>query len=427
MSKHVSPAEFRRKNAGERLDASLELKSIMEALEKRDGEIKTFAEKASAEIKDHGKVLDETKSALEKLSGAGVELQDRLLAVEQKLARRGSGDALAFAGKSAGQEFVESDEFKTFQKSGRGSARFNLKSSATITSLTTGDGGVGDGIAPHRLPGIVAPAERPMTIRDLLAQGQTTSNMIEYVAETGFSNNAAAVAENPETAKPKSDITFDIRQSGVKTLAHIFKVSKQALDDVPMLASYIDTRGRYGLRYVEENQLLNGTGLTVNLHGLLPQATLFDETNLLALATNPTEADMIRLAMLQVRVAEYSATGIVMNPSDWAKIELSKSSQDDRYLWANPRALAAPGLWGLPVVDSNAMPQGEFMVGAFAIAATVWDRQQATVEVANQNNDDFEKNLLTVRIESRLALTVHRPEAFVHGYFETGGSPLLNA
>jgi len=429
MTKHVSPGEFRRKNAAavaDRVDAHLEFKSIMDALEARDKEIKTFADKATAEIKDHGKVLDETKSALEKLSGAGSELQTRLLAVEQKLARRGSGDALAFAGKSAGSEFVESDVFKELQAKGKGSARLQLKAN-TLTSLTTdASGSVGAGVPQHLVPGIITPAERRMTIRDLLAQGTTTSNMVEFVSEKGFNNNAASVAENPVAAKPDSDIQFELKNAPVRTLAHIFKVSKQALDDVPMLASYIDTRGRYGLKYVEETQLLSGNGQTTNVHGLLPNATTFNESGLIEHATNPTRADVIRLAMLQVRQSEYAATGIVLNPLDWAAIELAKSSDDDRYIWANPRALAAPGLWGLPVVDTMAMPAGQFMVGAFNIAAQVWDRQQATVEVANQNNDDFEKNLLTIRIEERLALTIYRAASFVHGHFELGASPLLN-
>jgi HK97 family phage major capsid protein len=430
MTKDIDPAEFRRKSVAvaDRVDAHLELKSVMDALAKRDAEITTFAEKATEEIKTHGKVLDETKSALEKLSGSGAELQERLVVVEQKLARRGTNDAIAFAGKSVGQEFTESDEFKELQAKGRGTARYHLKSNATLTSATSGAGGVGDAIQPHRVPGIVAPPDRPMTVRDLFAQGQTTSNAVEYVKESGFSNNAAAVAENPDSAKPKSDLTFDIAQTTVKTLAHIFKASKQALDDVPMLASYIDTRGRYGLKYLEEQQLLSGNGMTNNLLGVIPQATTFSETTLLQYAKAPiSRADILRLAMLQVRTAEYRATGIVMNPLDWAAIELDKSTEDERYIWASPRGLAAPGMWSLPVVDTMAIPAGQFMVGAFNIAAQVWDRQQATVEVANQNNDDFEKNILAIRIEERLALTVYRPQSFVHGYFAVGGSPLLNA
>lgn len=419
----------RRVKAADRVHDHIELKEITEALGKRDAEIKAFAEKAAAEIKDHGKILDETKAALSKLSEGGQELQNRLIAVEQKLARRPLGDPAAFNGKSLGQMLTESEDFKVMREKGRGTATLQVKDVNTITSSTAdADGAVGDAIVPHRLPGVISQPDRALTIRDLLSQSGTTSNAIEYVEERGFQNNAAPVAENPDTAKPQSDISFELKSTTVRTLAHVFKVSRQALDDIPMLMGYIDNRGRYGLKMVEENQLLFGNGQGNNLHGLWPQATAYSETTLAK--AGDTRIDTLRRAMLQVRVAEYRPTGIVMHPEDWAEIELQKTDgtgADGRYIWSNPRALAAPGMWGLPVVDTTAMPKGQFMVGAFAIAATVFDRQQATVEVANQNEDDFVKNLVTIRIEERLALAVFRPESFVKGYFDLFDSPPLNA
>jgi HK97 family phage major capsid protein len=419
----------RRVKAADRVHDHLEIKDITAALAKRDEEIKSFAEKASAEIKDHGKILDETKSALTKLSEGGQELQDRLMQVEQKLAKRPLGDPAAFDGKSLGKQLTESDDFKAMQAKGRGTVTLQVKDINTITSSTANaDGAVGDAIVPHRLPGIVSAPDRVLTIRDLISQSATTSNAIEYVEERGFQNSAAAVAENPVSAKPKSDISFELKTTTVKTLAHIFKVSKQALDDVPALQGYIDNRGRYGLKSVEENQLLFGDGTGNNLLGLWPQATLFDQTSL-SRPTTDTPIDTLRRSMLQARLAEYRATGLVLHPEDWAEIELQKTEgagADGRYIWSNPRALAAPGLWGLPVVDTMAMPKGQFMAGAFAIAATVFDRQQATVEIANQNEDDFVKNLLTIRIEERLALAVFRPESFVKGFFDLD-SPSQNA
>lgn len=413
----------RRVKAADRVGDHHELKDIMTALAKRDDEIKSFATKASEEIKATGEMAAETKAALEKLSTSGSDLQDRLMVVEQKLARRGTGEASAYAGKSLGKMFVETDEFKAMAAKGRGSATLQVKDVNTITSSTAdADGAVGAAIQPMRVPGIVQQPDRMLTIRDLLAQSGTSSNAIEYVEERAFQNMAAAVAENPGSAKPKSDISFELKNTTVKTLATIFKVSKQALDDIPALQGYIDNRGRYGLKAVEETQLLSGEGDGNNLLGLWPQATDFDPTDV---AATDTKIDVLRRAMLQVRLSEYRATGIVMNPEDWAEIEMLKDSSDGKYLWANPRALAQPGMWGLPVVDTLALEKGKFMVGAFAIAATVYDRQQATVEVANQNEDDFVKNLLTIRVEERLALAVFRPASFVKGDFATGESPYV--
>ena len=74
-------------------------------------------------------------------------------------------------------------------------------------------------------------------------------------------------------------------------------------------------------------------------------------------------------------------------------------------------------MWRLPVVDTNAMPAGKFMLGAFDMAAQVFDREDATVEVSTEDADNFTKNMVTIRAEERLALAVFRPQSFVYGSF----------
>jgi HK97 family phage major capsid protein len=105
----------------------------------------------------------------------------------------------------------------------------------------------------------------------------------------------------------------------------------------------------------------------------------------------------------------------VLHHVDWARIELTKDSTG-QYIWANPRNLAGPGLWGLPVVatEISAM-QGKLLVGAFATAATLYDREEVNVEIATENDTDFIKNLITIRCEERVVLAVFRPTAFVYG------------
>jgi HK97 family phage major capsid protein len=70
-------------------------------------------------------------------------------------------------------------------------------------------------------------------------------------------------------------------------------------------------------------------------------------------------------------------------------------------------------MWGLPVVATQAMSVDSALVGAFKLGAQIFDREDANVVIATQNSDDFEKNLLTIRIEERLALAVYRPAAFI--------------
>lgn len=407
---------MQRKEAGDRADDQIELKTITEALAKRDQEIKVFAEKATSEIANHGKIMEDTKSAIDLLSKSGNELLSRLVEVEQKLARRG-GDSEFIEEKSYGEQLTDSEDFKGLVTRGRGTARLNVKAVTNITSLTTGTGGAGVGIRPDRQAGIITPPQREFTIRDLLLPGRTASNAVEYVRESGFQNMAATVAEG--AMKPQSDISFDLVTTTVKTIAHWFRASKQVLADIPLLQSYINGRAIYGLKYVEEAQILAGDGTGTNLLGLIPQSTAYEVART---KTGDTGIDVLSHAITQVRVAEYRASGIVLNPNDWERLSLKKDTTG-QYIWVNVTEGGIARMWRLPVVDTNAMPAGRFMVGAFSTAAQVLDREDAAVEVSTEDQDNFVKNMVTIRAEERLALCVYRPQSFVYGTFPADPAP----
>ncbi|WP_308582520.1 phage major capsid protein [uncultured Pseudomonas sp.] len=405
-------AENRQMQRKEHSDDKVQLKAVNDLLDQRDQEIKAFAEKANNEIKQHGTILAETKTVLDGLVKDGLGLQDRLQDIEQKMARRFAANDPSEQ-KSVGEQLSESDDYQALTTKGRGIARLNLKAVTNITSATTGTGGVGVGIQPTRVAGIITDPERQFTIRDLIMPGRTSANAVEFVQETGFQNMAAPQA-GEGALKAQSDLSFGMVTTTVKTIAHWFRASKQVLSDIPLLQSYINGRAIYGLKYKEEEQILAGDGTGQNLLGLIPQATAFNEALRKA---GDTKIDTLRRAILQVRVAEYRASAIALNPVDWADIELTKDSTGS-YIWVNVQEGGVQRLWKLPVVDSNAVPEGEFLVGAMNIAAQVFDREDAAVEVSTEDGDNFRTNMVTIRAEERLALAVYRPESFVHGEFE---------
>jgi HK97 family phage major capsid protein len=124
-----------------------------------------------------------------------------------------------------------------------------------------------------------------------------------------------------------------------------------------------------------------------------------------------------------VEMAFYRPTGYILNPRDWETIQLTKTTgtaSSGQYIFANPHTVQTPSIWGLPVVATQAMTQGQFLVGAFDIGATIWDRWDATIEVSTDYSDYFVKNLVAILCEERLALTVYNALAFVYGGFPFG-------
>ena len=369
-----------------------------------------FTEKVKAGVE----VSTETKAKLDEALSTLGELTTRTAELEKLQARE--KEAVDNGFKTLGELFVESEAFKKsgMSASSRGAIRFAVNRADITTANTT----VGAGRSPStsmvsadRVNGIISQPNREMTIRDLLMPGTTGSGHVEYVKETGFTNNAAPVAEG--ALKPKSDITFDMASSPVRTIAHIFKASRQMMDDAQGLKSYIDGRATYGLKYKEELQLLSGDGTGQNINGIVPQATAFSAAFVPA---NLQIIDRLRLAVLQVVLAEYPASAFVLHPTDWAKIELTKDLEG-RYIVGNAVNNIGPRIWNLPVVTTQAMTVNTWLTGAFNLGAQIFDRLELEILLSTENVDDFEKNMMTIRAEERLALAVYRPESFVTGNF----------
>lgn len=383
-----------------------EVKQLLKDLAQRDETIKSFAAKAAEEIKSLGQISTETKGALEKIAAEGIEVQKRLLDLEQKMARRAGADQPRV--KTWGEIVAESDGYKSLAD-GRASRSGRI----AVKAVTSAANSAGVLVPAERLPGIVVAPERELVVRDLLLPGRTTSNSIEYVRENVFTNNAGAVVEG--TKKPESNITFELANAGVKTIAHWIPASKQILDDAPQLQTYIDMRMLYGLKLAEDQQILLGDGTGPNMLGIIPQATAYQ------VARNKdgdTMIDVVRHALLQVRLSLYRPSAIVMHPEEWEAIELTKD-KNGTYIWSNPTLYNGKNLWGYPVVESMAMASGDFLVGAFNAGAQLFDREDATVEISTEDRDNFVTNMLTIRAEERAALAVYRQASFVHGTFPT--------
>ena len=404
------------------------LGEVKQELERVGSSVKQTAEEALKQAKESGTLTAETKQKADellmaqgRLSAAQDKLTERLESletkstdIEQRMASRrgGGGDSGV---KSLGQMVGASDDLKNFVavSGAKGSVRVVVKNA--ITSAT---GSAGALIVPERDTEIVGMPKRQMTIRQLLSVGPTTSNSIEYARMVTRTNNAAATAETAQ--KPESNYVWEQDDAPVRTIAHWVPVSRQAMDDIPQLESEIDGELRYGLDLVEEAEILKGDGTGQHLHGLVPQATAYANPGVTVI--NPTKIDILRLAILQASLAEYPADGIVLHPTDWADIELTKDGEN-RYIFANVIQLAGPQLWGRPVIGTQAMDLDEFLVGAFRTAAKIWDRMDIEVLISSEDRDNFIKNMLTVRAEKRLALAVKRPGALVTGDFTTALTP----
>ena len=394
-------------------DSSSELKALADVqgtLLEKHRELKSFMEKANGELEVAKSVSVETKSALEKLADKNAELVEKCLEIERRVSEGFAGNSQK-AEESLGEKLVKSDSFKAMAEGRSKFARVELK-----TAIINATGQNQPLVAADRLVGIINNPNRVLTIRDVLPVGRTTSNLVEFTKENVYTNNAGPQYDSPafeNVTKPESGITFTLASSAVVTLAHFIPMSRQVLDDSAQLESYVNGRLIYGLKLEEEDQLLNGTGTSGNIGGLLKSGN-FTAYN--RAVTGDTKLDTLRRAITQAQLSEFTADTVVMNPADWETIELLKAT-DNQYIMANPMMMVGPQIWGKRVVATNSIAVGTFLVGAMAMGAQIWDRQDAAVQISYEDGDNFKKNMATLLCEERLALTVYRPAAFISGSF----------
>jgi len=415
------------------------LENVKEAIASQREELKKELKKRDEQISELGQAKDETGQRVaeitEELQSLESELKDRVKEIQDnyeevmKAKNRFPMGGQENRIKTIGDQFVESDAYKTFDPNAQSSTpqvevkgleqAMKAGSTKDITGETLGD-------LPQylyesiRVPGAFYPPERVERVRDLLNVVSTTAGAIDYVVETGFTNAAATVGELTEddiTEKPKSDITFEIRQERMKTIAHWIAATKQIIDDASMLRNHINNRLMYGLALAEDNQILFGDGTGDNLQGIMT-ATGTQSYLWSAGEVGDTKIDAIRRAMTLAYVAEYPISGVVLSNQDWEDIELLKGS-DGHYIWVTVTEGGQSRLWRAPVVVSNAMTEGSFLTGAFGMAADLYDRESAMIRITDSHKDFFTKNLYAILAEERLVLALYRPEAFVTGTFDS--------
>jgi HK97 family phage major capsid protein len=267
------------------------------------------------------------------------------------------------------------------------------------------------------VPGIVMIEQQRLTIRDLLSVGQTTQNIVYFIKESSFTNYADMVAEEGE--KPEATLATTTANAPVKKIAVVLKVTDEMFSDFPMLRDYINTRLRFMVEAKEEQQLLNGTGAGNQITGILQTS---------GIQTQAKGADSnfvaIHKAITKIRTAAssiggYEPDGIVIHPTDWQILRITTDANTQFYAggpFQNEYGVgpypSLPPIWGLRPVVTTAIAAGTALVGAFKLGAQIWQREGIRVDSTNSNEDDFNFNRVTLRVEERLALTVYRPSAF---------------
>lgn len=407
----------------------MDLKQLSEQLTQASDEAKSARETMQAEIKASGEATAQTKSAMAKNEASYNELKDlfskvddKLKAIELKNAQGNIGGAAQR--KSIGQHVSTSSEYTGLTVSSKSlDVTFEKKD---ITGLAASAGAL---VQADRDPEVYRNPNRPIRIRDLISSIPTDSNAVEYMRQNVFTNNASAqgsvagIGAGELVAKAKSEITWEFISKTIPTIAHYVAASRQIMTDAPMMQDLIDVDLDYGLQLESDLQLLLGDGTGQNMTGLLVDGGISDVGEIAtgtAVDDVPSAMiDHIRSAFTVCQTFEYyNVNGLVLNPNDFEKLETAKAN-DGHYILVSFAATSSQTsqVWRIPVIITNAMPEGSFLIGDWAMGAKIRDRETVSIRVSESHEDLFVKNGLVVLAEERYVLTIPRPKAFCKGSF----------
>jgi HK97 family phage major capsid protein len=321
--------------------------------------------------------------------------------------------------KGALNQAINDGAIDSLRNGNNRSASFEVKADMTIGADFTGDV-----IPADRVPGYKFDPTRSVHIRQLIPTGSTDSDVVRYVKESGYTDGGAAKAEGATLGQ--SDFDMTATDANVRKIGCYFRISEEMLSDTPQLTSYLSARAPEKLLSVEDDQILNGSGVAPNLRGIITDAADFAAGGFALAIESANEFDVLTVALNQLALANYSADYIMINPTDFHKILLLKSSQNE-YLVKDWNQGLQPRINGVPVILSTAVTSDKYLVGNFGMGTQLWIRDNVGVEFSRFDSTNFRDGFVTVRVQERVALTNYLPNAFVNGDFSVDKAALETA
>lgn len=266
-------------------------------------------------------------------------------------------------------------------------------------------------LANRESAGVFGGIERRRFLRDFLTTVAVSQGSVEWSKETTFTNAAAVQATagvmTEGAAKPESALVYTLNESRIPSVAHFVKASNQILADVPQLSQLIDARLRYGLSVKLDDLIVNGSG-DVKGWTDVSNHTVFTPS------TGDSGIDSINRAIAMLETNEAMATLVLLNPVTYRSLQRLKTGGSGEYLFGSPAGQNRESIWNVQALPTNAVAANKLLVLDAAQSGQFYVREEARIDVGFVN-DDFTKNLVTIRGEVRALSVTVRKEAVIYG------------
>ncbi len=354
--------------------------------------------------------VDAVKSELEELKSQVAVVKDAADKLEAKSNRvkMNQNEVKGFNGALA--EAIEKNA-DVLGKLGAGEIKNHafVMDTKTVGNMTEAVNLTGD-IPRQYANQVYALPSRKIHVRSLLPVGTISQGLFTFPLETG--GEGAPAAQTQGSAKAQVDFDITMTNAPAQVIAGYVRISRQMLDDVPAMTSFLQQRLLEKYLVAEDAQLLSGNGTAPNLQGLTGVASAFS-------GAATVDVEQLVQSIAQVEASNYTATGILINPTDWASIINTKNT-NSAYSLPGSTIVTNNGqlsIAGIPVYTSTAIAADKFLVGDWSMGAQIMQRDGISVRFSEFDGNNFTENMITVRVEARIAFPIYYAGAFVYGDF----------
>lgn len=367
--------------------AELAAKSAKEMAEEAKAQTKVIAEaQAEQKARDEAnqQALDGLLVEMKNIREKGIPQQGKIITFSEALA-----DGL----KDAHEDIVKVSKGRKVE--------LDIKAGAVMT--TSGDLTGSPNITYIPQPALL-PAQR-VNFRNLVNSFQSQTGLISLFREN---NPAPAVGgfgiqATEGTLKEQVEYKYTNVQFVANYINGFVRVSKQMLQDLLFLQTYLPQELLRDYYKFENATFFNSLSTGA---GTAPTGT----------GDNTAEKLIYNIANIETQ--NFAVNGITVPPNVWAQIMLTRlPSTGTSYslpggFMINPQT-GNVEIAGVPIIKATWMPANTAIIGDWSQAQVAYV-DNLKVEFFEQDSDNVQRNLITVRVECRCVLVIERPEAFTY-------------
>jgi len=296
-------------------------------------------------------------------------------------------------------------------KSGKSTVTLEIKASQGAADIDAGTD------FAQMESGVGQIATRRPFLYDLFRRVPTTKEYIKYNDQETIvrdAKNVAACAASTHNSK----ITWKVYTLQIQKVRDFVDVCIDMMDDYDFVTGEITNLVDTDVKLKVDSQLLLGSDVAPELNSIDAVSSTFVAGDYAGQIDTPTLVDVIKVAAAQIsdfgENNKFQANVVLLNPVDATVMELEKDLNKN-YLIPNWITANGINIGAVRVITHQNVPVNEAYIFD-STKGVIYERKGVTVEMAFENNDNFEKEIVTVKAYQRLNLRVRNVDAnaFMH-------------